>query len=468
MIKKVLITLFSLTIATGVFLVGFETVFAQQLLPGIMIDGYDMAGQNKTAVSTFLQKKYDSYNSEGVDLVHGDKIHHFSWSELGVSFDTDGTVDHAFTISHANVPGLGTIRTLRRVFDHNTNIVPNVVFDTTALNLAYDKIIYPQFSQAPHDATLNITADSVAVVPAQEGMWVMDDQLTELLKQAAGAHLKTVSVPVTERQADIQAPDLVKAKADAENIMSRDITLAGGARNVVIAKTDLATLFTLKTANDGIHASLDNDKLKTYLHDKVAPKVEQRVTNSVTNPDGSVVTAGKDGLTLKIDDSITLINQALAKDAQKQTVQLAVETKNKSNIIVDPQAGGTAGQFPSKYVEISLSEQRMYLYDGTNFVTSFLVSTGKWSTPTPVGTYAIENKIEVAFSRPFNLYMPKWNAITPDGLYGIHGLPYNNSFHEDPNHIGEARSHGCIRLGPGNDQYVFDWAPIGTPVIIHK
>src|SRR3990167_9693737 len=60
---------------------------------------------------------------------------------------------------------------------------------------------------------------------------------------------------------------------------------------------------------------------------------------------------------------------------------------NKNVDFSDTVASNILGQTTSgaeKWIEIDLSEQRLYMKEGTKSVGSFLVSTGKWS-PTPVG-----------------------------------------------------------------------------------
>jgi lipoprotein-anchoring transpeptidase ErfK/SrfK len=87
---------------------------------------------------------------------------------------------------------------------------------------------------------------------------------------------------------------------------------------------------------------------------------------------------------------------------------------------------------------------------------------------TPRGRYAIQNKAVRPWSKAYSLYMPYWQAITPDGKYGIHELPeWPGGYKEGANHLGTPVSHGCMRLGIGPAKRVYEWAPIGTPVVIY-
>jgi lipoprotein-anchoring transpeptidase ErfK/SrfK len=107
----------------------------------------------------------------------------------------------------------------------------------------------------------------------------------------------------------------------------------------------------------------------------------------------------------------------------------------------------------------------------------YLISSGKRGTPTPSGVFYIKNKIPLAQSRLFpGIWMEKWNALarTPDGGgyqgYGVHRVPCfdpNCNSREPASHLGRPVSHGCVRIENAGADWVYDNAPVGTPVNIH-
>ncbi len=121
-----------------------------------------------------------------------------------------------------------------------------------------------------------------------------------------------------------------------------------------------------------------------------------------------------------------------------------------------------------KYIDINLKSQVMTIFEEGNLVNAFVVSSGLVGMDTPKGEYTIHNKALRPWSKRYLLYMPYWMAITSDGKYGIHELPeWPGGYKEGANHLGRPVSHGCVRLGVGAAKTVYDWAPEGTPVIIH-
>lgn len=122
-----------------------------------------------------------------------------------------------------------------------------------------------------------------------------------------------------------------------------------------------------------------------------------------------------------------------------------------------------------KYIDVSLSYQNLVIFQDGMPLKAYLISSGQKGLYTPTGTFKIENKHPRAWSKNYGLWMPNWMAFLPSGEMGIHELPeWPGGYKEGANHLGTPVSHGCIRLGIGSAKEVFDWAEIGTPVVIHK
>lgn len=122
----------------------------------------------------------------------------------------------------------------------------------------------------------------------------------------------------------------------------------------------------------------------------------------------------------------------------------------------------------NKYIDINLSTQIMSMFENGKLLDSYLLSTGKKGMETPKGAFSIQNKHPRAWSKTYGLYMPYWMAIVPGGKFGIHELPeWPGGYKEGANHLGTPVSHGCVRLGVGPAKIVYEWAEVGTPVVIY-
>jgi lipoprotein-anchoring transpeptidase ErfK/SrfK len=94
-------------------------------------------------------------------------------------------------------------------------------------------------------------------------------------------------------------------------------------------------------------------------------------------------------------------------------------------------------------------------------VLTALVSTGVRRYPTPPGEYRILRKVRIqAMSGP-GYYVPnvEWVSYFLDG-YAIHGTYWHNNF-------GHPMSHGCVNMRNEDARWIYEWAPLGTPVSVY-
>ncbi len=133
----------------------------------------------------------------------------------------------------------------------------------------------------------------------------------------------------------------------------------------------------------------------------------------------------------------------------------------KNEIIIEPKFA------EGKYIDISVPSQTMTLFEDGRKINSFLVSTGKYGMPTPPGIFSVKKKELNHWSSTYGLWMPF--SMNFYGSFYIHELPYwPSGYREGENHLGIRVSHGCVRLGIGPAEYVFNWSEIGTPVYVHN
>ncbi|MEW5940513.1 MAG: L,D-transpeptidase [Chloroflexota bacterium] len=125
---------------------------------------------------------------------------------------------------------------------------------------------------------------------------------------------------------------------------------------------------------------------------------------------------------------------------------------------VAAQPGGGNG---ARWIDVNLSQQRVYAYEGDVAVNSFLASTGTWATPTVTGSYKIYVKyVSTTMSGP-GYYLPNvpYTMYFYKG-YGIHGTYWHNNF-------GVPMSHGCVNLSIPDAEWLYYWASVGTVVNVH-
>ena len=123
-----------------------------------------------------------------------------------------------------------------------------------------------------------------------------------------------------------------------------------------------------------------------------------------------------------------------------------------------------------KRIEIDVSEQRMLVYEADRLVWDWPASTGLPGYPTRYGRFQVLDKIPMAYSRPWTLWMPHWLGIYWAGgsENGIHSLPIINGRKLWAGYLGSKISYGCVVIGTEEGEQLFNWAEIGTTVEIHE
>jgi lipoprotein-anchoring transpeptidase ErfK/SrfK len=117
---------------------------------------------------------------------------------------------------------------------------------------------------------------------------------------------------------------------------------------------------------------------------------------------------------------------------------------------------------PTKWIEIDLSEQRLYAHEGDSTLLTAVVSTGIARYPTVTGSYKIYAKYRATRMRGpgYDLANVPWAMFFYRG-YAIHGTYWHSNF-------GRPMSHGCINMKTSEAKWLYQWAPKGTRVVVHR
>lgn len=121
---------------------------------------------------------------------------------------------------------------------------------------------------------------------------------------------------------------------------------------------------------------------------------------------------------------------------------------------------------------LRLRERRVYVYRQNKVQASFQVAVGKGGWETPTGNFKVTHMIkdpvwehpwtgELVPAGPDNPLGTRWIGFWTDGknVIGFHGTP-------NPESIGRAASHGCVRMFDKDAQALFEKVEVGTPVIV--
>ncbi len=114
-----------------------------------------------------------------------------------------------------------------------------------------------------------------------------------------------------------------------------------------------------------------------------------------------------------------------------------------------------------RWIDVNLTQQMVYAYEGNTLVNSFVVSTGTWQTPTVTGQYRIYIKYRYKDMSGPGYYLKNvpYTMFFYKG-YAIHGTYWHNNF-------GTPMSHGCVNLTIADSEWLYNFASVGTLVNVH-
>lgn len=123
---------------------------------------------------------------------------------------------------------------------------------------------------------------------------------------------------------------------------------------------------------------------------------------------------------------------------------------------------------------VRLSLKKVYLYRGDSLIASYPIAIGRKGWETPTGNFTVLEMVrDPDWENPFNgTVIPagpnnplgeRWIGFWSDGrnTIGFHGTQAEHL-------IGQAVSHGCIRMRNRDVKALFEKVRVGTPVIIKK
>ncbi|MGI8826113.1 MAG: L,D-transpeptidase [Chloroflexota bacterium] len=177
----------------------------------------------------------------------------------------------------------------------------------------------------------------------------------------------------------------------------------------------------------------------------------------------------------------TLSGALSTVDAQTDTTRAVVTELHLRDDVATVQVD-YARTVPDKFVLVSTEDQTARMYQGGDVVLLTPVTTGGPELPTDHGVFHIYEKISpFTFHSPWPQGSPYYYPPTPiqywmpfDQAEGLHDASWRSDFGPGsnlaPTDLGTGRTilgtHGCVNLPPAAAQFVWDWAPLGTAVVV--
>ena len=242
-----------------------------------------------------------------------------------------------------------------------------------------------------------------------------------------------------------------------------------GAENTLVAQIVKPTATRTAIATPTVTATAQPEVAGVIIDPTATQKTVASIPTSTKTVEVVVIPAD----TATVDPVVLPTNTISADSPTATSEATSVPGVVLAEIVVDtPTPEGAAApvdstEVPISYgngehwIDVDLSQQRVYAYEGDTIVNSFLVSTGTWQTPTVTGRYNIWIKLRSTTMSgpgyyltnvPFTMYFYKG--------YGLHGTYWHNNF-------GTPMSHGCVNLATPDAEWLYNFSSVGTVVNVH-
>ena len=428
--------------------------------------GTTLAGQSVTGQTEQELTDTVAQLSSGLGLtvsVNG-KQQTFALGDLGISVDTSQTVANVLDQNGRFSWWPFRFTNFPLVLDYSIDDVQQAI-----ANAMFGD------DQHPVDATVELdeSTSTYETIAGHDGTTVDVSPISDALsKLADGEAVDTITLDTTVQPAGIQTATADQAVVTANNMVNQQYTFSSDKKSYTLKANQVApwVTFDSDSASGNIAVSVDDaavaDQLPDILNSHVAnPPVDKRVLYSPEGNQIAVESWGQSGTVVQDTDTAVAAMQAALSSATPLafTVATKAQTFSTQKITV----GGAYDQANgSKWIDVNQKTFKVTLYKGTTFVKQFTCVTGAAGTPSTNGTFYISRKFTAVTMVGRNVngtsYVSPnvpWTSFYHNGE-ALHGAPWRSSF-------GYRGSHGCINLPVSAAKFIFDWAPLGTRVVVH-
>jgi LysM repeat protein len=458
--------------------------------PGVRSAGVDLGGMTVEQAAIVLHQAWNLEHS--IRVTEGKHSWDLSPSELGVELDVLVAAQAAHRIGR-ETGFWSTPEVVWKTYHQGAEIAPVVRFNPDHARQALERLA-PEASIPPRNASLRLEGDRLVSVPAELGFTIDVAQSLATLEAAPeqvlfGGLFVVAMQPVAPEVTDVSA-----ALAEAEALLNMSLTIraydavANEHLEWTLPRHELISWLRIDVGFSGLPVvSLDTTGFEPYLRslsDSLTPKrsldLEDMpsfsledlraggipVLNVLHAPTSYTVQAGDTLISIawKVGMpywKLIAANPGVDPDALRPGQSLVVPSKDE--MLPYPIVR-------NKRIVVSLSQQRMYLYENGDLVKEYVVSTGIASSPTQPGVFQIQTHEKLAYASVWDLYMPNFIGIYeawPGFMNGIHGLPtLSNGQRLWANVLGRPASYGCIILDLPASDAVYDWAEQGVVIEI--
>lgn len=449
-----ILTGIGLALAAGY--IGAAFYFHSHFYNGTTILGMDCSGKTVEQVKQEVSLRMGEY--ELTILERADASETISADEIALGFEDDGSIDRMMKEQRAWFwPVMALLSDARAdsvAFSYDRNLAEARISSLACM----DSIR----AAAPKDAYIGPTDYGFEVVPEVMGTTLNKDRAKEQIYRALDLGKDSVSLEEEDCYVNPQIyrdnEELVRDAASMSELASANFTFDFGAQQETVNSSLIREWIT--EPSDGVFA-IDESQVAAYVESLAAKYDTFGLPVDFYTSLGTTVTLSGGDYGWCIDQDAT---QAALMEALESGFRGTMEP-----VYLYSAMSHENGGIGYTYVEICLSQQRMWCYENGNVIVDTPVVTGnpnKGDATPSGGVWAIDAKKRDAiltgegYTSPVDYWMPF------NGDVGIHDLK-ERAYFGGTIYLTNG-SHGCVNTPYDQVQTIYNTVSIGTPVIVYE
>lgn len=441
----------------------FMATYGEKAAPATFLANTEVTGKSKTELAKTAE---ELFSKAELTLVNGDIVAHAMMNDLGVTLDAEKTAEEVLRTGNEH-----NIFVKFNPFLHKDNNLVVNIDQEIMQNYLNEKFYDISTPQSEPVVAYKDNLRLFEVVPGKNGQVISIETVEPLVQEALSNPQKLIEkvelsevAPIVSDESAGEARDYMNSRLGLRLNMQHN-----GRTLYFIDPWDIAAfaVFTVNKETKKFDVTFSNDKIKNFIDQKLAPSLSGAPVNEVllVDKDGNTlmtITKGRNGSApSNMDYLIEQIKQALSDNVPLNAEMDLTETAYKTEKIVTED---------NRWIEYNISTFTLTLWDGNRAIWSTNnTANGKGSTPTITGSFRVYLKYSIQTMTGgtagtgdyYNIPGVKWVTYWGPGGYAFHTASWLNG--QERTNI----SHGCVNMYEADAKTVFDYASIGTRVVVH-
>lgn len=461
----------------------------EHIIPGVKVGDLDLTWMNISQAAAEINTHWNVERK--ITVTDGLQTWQIYPGELGLSVDGYQIAQKAYEVGRFQSVGDEINQIITSMLE-GWPVDLIVGFDPEVARKGLEKL-NAQASKPPQNARVILQEGTLAALPGELGYAVNVDATMDGLAADPAIVVASSVLNLELKPVPPAVGDVASVLAEADKILNSVLTIAAydpisnETTKIPISRDELAAWLSVSSGESGKNIQVDPARVVAYLTtltstlgaerfvdaEKYGPQVAQAVEQGkvpffIISHQPTTYTVQKGETLLRISWKLgfpmwKLVEANPGMDPNQLVANQVLNVPSKNDLLPLP-------VIPNKRIVISISKQRLMVYQDGKQIHNYVISTGIDRSPTQPGIFQVLEHKPNAYASVWDLTMPNFLGIYeawPGFMNGIHGLPMlSNGTRLWANILGKPASFGCIILDLPASKELYKWAENGVVVEI--